>query len=96
MGIHDQTNVGHWVRNKAVAVAFRQYWDVVRADPSAAEGDDASIVRSKNKEFRQSVMALVDVPLKLDDIQSGITPYLQPKGETGCPRLVCGSGTRDG
>jgi phosphatidylserine/phosphatidylglycerophosphate/cardiolipin synthase-like enzyme len=78
-GISGQTNVGHWVHNETVAKAFRQYWEILREDPGTTEGDDASTARSKNKEFRQSVMALGDVPLKLADIQSGITPIYSPR-----------------
>ena len=39
-GIHGQTNVGHWVRNKDVAAKFNAYWDVLSDDPGPDGGED--------------------------------------------------------
>jgi phosphatidylserine/phosphatidylglycerophosphate/cardiolipin synthase-like enzyme len=78
-GIHGQTNVGHWVRNESIAEAFRQYWKILKADPGATSGDDKSTTLSKNKEFRKSVEDLGEVPLKLEEISSGITPVYSPR-----------------
>ena len=32
-GIHGQTNVGHWVRNKDIAAQFKAYWELLSEDP---------------------------------------------------------------
>lgn len=78
-GVHGQTNVGHWVRNNDVAEAFRQYWEILAQDPGGGGGDSASDVRKKNKAFRQSVMALGEIPVTLEDIPDGITPVFSPR-----------------
>ncbi len=57
-GIHGQTNVGHWVRNKKAAEQYKKYWDILSKDPGGKEGDDGSTVRKKNDAFRKDVMAL--------------------------------------
>ena len=78
-GVHGQTNVGHWIRNEAAAEAFRRYWNVLEKDPGAKEGDDASTVRLKNKQFRTQVMALGDPPLKEEDAVKGVMPIFSPR-----------------
>lgn len=72
-GFSGQTNVGHWVRNAGVAEQFRQYWELLKADPGSAAGDDAASARKKNTAFRSAVEALRDVPTVLDKIESGTT-----------------------
>ncbi len=78
-GIHGQTNVGHWVRNRAVARAFRDYWMLVRDDPGARKGDDASTARRRNADQRRAVEVLAAVPASVDDIPAGITPIFSPR-----------------
>lgn len=74
-----QTNVGHWVRDAAVAEAFRQYWDLLAGDPGATEGDDRAAARAKNAAFRAAVEALSPAPGKLAEIRQGVTPVFSPR-----------------
>jgi phosphatidylserine/phosphatidylglycerophosphate/cardiolipin synthase-like enzyme len=78
-GIFGQTNVGHWVRDEAVAERFQAYWEILSKDPGAKKGEDRTKANAKNKKFRESVEALLDVPVKQDDIESGITPVFSPR-----------------
>ena len=38
-GISGQTNVGHWVRDPAVAARYRDYWDLLSDDPGGRKDD---------------------------------------------------------
>ncbi|MGE3242936.1 MAG: phospholipase D-like domain-containing protein [Pirellulales bacterium] len=78
-GIHGQTNVGHWVRDAETARHFQAYWELLSKDPGGQKGDDDAEVRRKNKEYREHVEALYDVPLEIDDIPVGITPVFSPR-----------------
>jgi phosphatidylserine/phosphatidylglycerophosphate/cardiolipin synthase-like enzyme len=80
-GIAGQTNVGHWVRNKAIAESFRRYWDLLGDDPGGKEGDDASTVRKENSAFRKKVEALFAAPAELDDVPAGVTPVFSPRSK---------------
>lgn len=76
-GIHGQTNVGHWLRNREVAAHFKAYWDVLAADPgSKGPGDDS---RRKNREFRESVERLLTTPAGEAEIPRGTTPIFSPR-----------------
>ncbi|HET7730791.1 MAG TPA: phospholipase D-like domain-containing protein, partial [Usitatibacter sp.] len=78
-GFSGQTNVGHWVRNKAVARAFKEYWDVLSEDPGSAKGDDLSVAKKRKNELRKAVEAIGDAPAALADIPSGVTPVFSPR-----------------
>ena len=78
-GIHGQTNVGHWVRDGAVAERFAAYWELLEGDPGGKAGDSTAVVRKKNDEFRKAVEALRVVPEKLADIPPGTTPIFSPR-----------------
>jgi phosphatidylserine/phosphatidylglycerophosphate/cardiolipin synthase-like enzyme len=78
-GIHGQTNVGHWVRNAAVAAKYRDYWELLAQDPGGQLGDDRASVLKKNADQRAAVEALQDVPLKIEDIPRGITTVFSPR-----------------
>ncbi len=78
-GIHGQTNVGHWLRNAAVARSFRDYWRLLSTDPGGAEGDDASTVRSRNAALRDAIEALAPLPASKADIPAGATPVFSPR-----------------
>jgi phosphatidylserine/phosphatidylglycerophosphate/cardiolipin synthase-like enzyme len=82
-GIHGQTNVGHWVRNKAAAAKFKAYWDLLSGDPGGQDGDDRSTAGRKNKEFKEAVEAINDAPLSFDKIEPGITPVFSPRSGSG-------------
>lgn len=80
-GIHGQTNVGHWVRNKKTAEQFKKYWDILSKDPGGKNGDDRSTVLKKNNAFKAEIMALQDdiAFSSWDDIPDGITPVFSPR-----------------
>lgn len=78
-GIHGQTNVGHWVRNKDVAARFKDYWDLLRTDPGGKDGDSASAVKAANAKLRSDVEAINVVPTSLNQIQQGVTPVFSPR-----------------
>ena len=59
-GIHGQTNVGHWVRNAAVAAAYRNYWELVQGDPGTAKGD----TRTRRTPSASSTAKAVDGTLR--------------------------------
>lgn len=81
-GIHGQTNVGHWLRNRGVAVAFRDYWLLLSEDPGGTEGDDLATVRAKNAAFRARVAVLNLVPEAKRDLPAGVTPVFSPRQGT--------------
>lgn len=76
-GIHGQTNVGHWVRSKAVAARFKAYWELLSTDPGPKKSDPAA--KKKNLELRTAVEQLVATPVALDEIDEGITPIFSPR-----------------
>ena len=78
-GIHGQTNVGHWVRNAAVATAFHEYWKLVQADPGAKKKDNASTGRKRNTAQRNAVEALATPPTALGNVPAGVTPVFSPR-----------------
>jgi phosphatidylserine/phosphatidylglycerophosphate/cardiolipin synthase-like enzyme len=82
-GIHGQTNVGHWVRNAAVATAYRNYWELVRGDPGAADGDTRTDSIAKRKQYREAVMALTAVPARWHDVPKGSTTIFSPRSGGG-------------
>jgi phosphatidylserine/phosphatidylglycerophosphate/cardiolipin synthase-like enzyme len=77
--IHGQTNVGHWVRNPAVAAAYRNYWQLVQGDPGTATGDTRTEANAKRKRYRDAVMALSAVPVKWQDVARGSTTIFSPR-----------------
>jgi phosphatidylserine/phosphatidylglycerophosphate/cardiolipin synthase-like enzyme len=78
-GVHGQTNVGHWVRNKALAARFEAYWELLNGDPGPATGDDRPTVTRKNKELRTAVEDLGETPESFTDIPRGVTPIFSPR-----------------
>jgi len=78
-GIHGQTNVGHWVRNKDVAAQFKAYWELLSGDPGPAGGEDRATTMRKNKELRNAVEALLATPTSFADIKLGTTPVFSPR-----------------
>jgi phosphatidylserine/phosphatidylglycerophosphate/cardiolipin synthase-like enzyme len=78
-GIHGQTNVGHWLRDRAVAERFAAYWALLEQDPGGKVGDSAAAVRKKNDEFKKAVEALRPVPEQLAEVAPGTTPIFSPR-----------------
>ncbi len=78
-GIHGQTNVGHWVRDTAVATTYAGYWDLLATDPGGLSGEPMGIVKAKNKALREAVEALSPAPSDLGDVPDGATVVLSPR-----------------
>jgi hypothetical protein len=81
-GIAGQTNVGHWLRNPAVAAGFQRYWELLATDPGGRTGDTRSEVIAKNKAFRAAVEVLSPVPDDLQTLPAGTTPVFSPRQGT--------------
>lgn len=78
-GIHGQTNVGHWLRDAAVAERYVAYWELLESDPGGRDGDDTATARAKNDAFKREVEALVEVPTRLEEVATGVTPIFSPR-----------------
>jgi phosphatidylserine/phosphatidylglycerophosphate/cardiolipin synthase-like enzyme len=78
-GFSGQTNVGHWVRDPAVAKQFVAYWQLLRKDPGARKGFDRSKSMKANKELLAAVGELEDVPTAIKKIKSGTTAVFSPR-----------------
>ena len=78
-GIHGQTNVGHWVRDRATAERFTAYWNLLASDPGGDDDDDLATVKRKNAALRADVAALGPAPVRLEDIGPGITTVFSPR-----------------
>lgn len=80
-GVHGQTNVGHWIRNKEVARKYEQYWNILSKDPGSRDGDDKVSVKQKNGDFCKQVEELQPnfVFTSVNDIPLGITPVFSPR-----------------
>lgn len=78
-GLYGQTNVGHWIRDEAVAASFRDYWNVLAADPGGTADDTTSVKRTKNEAFKTEVEALGDPPVEVADVAVGITTVFSPR-----------------
>lgn len=81
-GIAGQTNVGHWVRDNATALAFQGYWNLLAGDPGGREGDTRSQVLAANKALRDAVEQLSPVPADLHDVPDAVTPVFSPRRST--------------
>lgn len=78
-GISGQTNVGHWVRNEAVAAGFAAYWDLLATDPGGRKGDPKAKVEAKNLAFKTAVEELSPVPADLSRLPRGTTVVFSPR-----------------
>jgi len=78
-GIAGQTNVGHWVRDRAVAAQFDRYWTLLHGDPGARDGDDRAAAAARNAEFEAAVEALSPVPEDLADLAAGTIAAFSPR-----------------
>ncbi|WP_054812740.1 phospholipase D-like domain-containing protein [Nocardia arizonensis] len=78
-GLAGQTNVGHRVRDAAVAQRYLDYWRLLSADPGGTESDPPSEVRRKNKLFRTAVQELSPAPDDLRAVPAGVTAVFSPR-----------------
>ncbi|NOT37194.1 MAG: hypothetical protein HOP11_07430 [Saprospiraceae bacterium] len=80
-GIHGQTNVGHWIRNKSVSEKFSKYWELLKSDPGGKKGEDRSTIMKKNEKFRiavEDLQANIDFN-SWDQIPKGMTSVFSPR-----------------
>jgi phosphatidylserine/phosphatidylglycerophosphate/cardiolipin synthase-like enzyme len=82
-GIHGQTNVGHWVRDKDVAAHYQAYWELLSGDPGPQAGADRATSTKENKKLRADVEALLETPESFAELKSGITPIFSPRSGPG-------------
>jgi phosphatidylserine/phosphatidylglycerophosphate/cardiolipin synthase-like enzyme len=78
-GITGQTNVGHWVRDRGIAVAFMKYWHLLADDPGGTAKDTRSQVLEKNAAFAAAVEAIQEAPSSITAIPGGVTPVFSPR-----------------
>jgi phosphatidylserine/phosphatidylglycerophosphate/cardiolipin synthase-like enzyme len=78
-GVHGQTNVGHWVRDKDVAASFSAYWTLLKDDPGSAEGDDRKTAKAAKDSLRHKIEELKAVPEVQEDFQEGTTAVFSPR-----------------
>ena len=77
-GVSGQTNVGHWVRDRAVAAAYQQYWALLSSDPGARTGEPNA--EALNAAFKKAVADLSPVLAgDLDPTSPGMTPAFSPR-----------------
>jgi len=78
-GVSGQTNVGHWLRNEAVADQFARYWELLATDPGGLVDDTLSVKKRKNKEFETAVEALSPLVTDLTQVAPGTTAVFSPR-----------------
>lgn len=78
-GFSGQTNVGHWVRNSEIAKQYLNYWELIKTDPGARKGRDASKNRKANKALLEAVGKLHDVPTVIKKINTGCVSVFSPR-----------------
>ncbi|PSJ36291.1 phospholipase D-like domain-containing protein [Allosphingosinicella deserti] len=78
-GIHGQTNVGHWVRDAAVAERFQAYWQLLSKDPGKSPTDTFAQSKAAMGSFRSDVAGLLEAPTDWTTIQQGTTPVFSPR-----------------
>lgn len=77
-GFTGQTNVGHWIKSKAVARQFHAYWSLVADNPGSLKGDTRADSTAKKKAYRMDVDALGAVPAGMSSIPKGISTIFSP------------------
>ncbi len=78
-GIHGQTNVGHWLRDAAIATQFVRYWELLAQDPGGMVSDSPTVKARKNKAFKSEVQRLSPVPADLTKVLPGATAVFSPR-----------------
>ncbi|RWD01461.1 MAG: hypothetical protein EOS58_25670 [Mesorhizobium sp.] len=78
-GIHGQTNVGHWVRDAAVAKYFQDYWELLSKDPGKSPTDTAAQSKAAMGGFRDDVAGLLQAPTDWTTIPQGTIPVFSPR-----------------
>ena len=93
-GIHGQTNVGHWVRNAAVAAAFRNYWELVPGRSGPAKGDTRRRRTPSASSTAKRSWHSPPLPARWQDVAKGGTTVFSPRSGTPGARHVRRHGGR--
>lgn len=76
-GIFGQTNVGHWVRDKAVCLTYKAYWELLSKDPGAKDNADAATKKKALAAYKKEVVGITgDID---GSIPAGITCIFSPR-----------------
>lgn len=78
-GITGQTNVGHWVRDEAVAGRFAEYWKLLEQNLGSRKKDKSAVARKRKTELRSKVGALLASPTTVPGIPKGVTTVFSPR-----------------
>jgi phosphatidylserine/phosphatidylglycerophosphate/cardiolipin synthase-like enzyme len=78
-GVAGQTNVGHWLRNPAVAATYAKYWDLLNTDPGGAPDDTNAQKATKNAAYEAQVVNLSPAPPDLHQLAADTTPLFSPR-----------------
>ena len=78
-GIHGQTNVGHWVRDPAIANHYAAYWSLLQTDPGTTSDQVAADKRKTFGKVRADVAALLPTPIDWKAINPGTTAVFSPR-----------------
>jgi phosphatidylserine/phosphatidylglycerophosphate/cardiolipin synthase-like enzyme len=81
-GIHGQTNVGHWVRDRSTAERFAAYWQLLADDPGGRDADSRRESERRNAAFEAAVQELSPAPADLREVPAGITAVFSPRPDT--------------
>lgn len=88
-GIHGHTNVGHWLRNEAVAAKFEQYWTLLSGNPGGLESDAKEVQEQKLLELQRAVEK-IQAPIlaeNLGKLPNGVTSLFSPMTDLTALRL---------
>ncbi len=80
-GISGQTNVGHWVRNEAVARKYEAYWKLLAANPGSTNKDSRSAAIKKKAAYRSQVDKCSPVPASISEVENGAIAIFSPHSE---------------
>ena len=78
-GIAGQTNVGHWVRDAATAVAFQGYWSLLADRPGRPLGRHEVGGPDEERGVPGGGRAALPVPADLHAVTPGVTPVFSPR-----------------
>ena len=78
-GITGQTNVGHWLRNAAVAGRYQRYWELLKGDPGATAKDTRAQALKKNAALRSEVEKLSPAPASVAAVPQGTSAVFSPR-----------------
>ena len=81
-GIFGQTNVGHWIRDKDLAITYKEYWELLKTNPGIIEGKPET--SKANTVFKKAVETITKT-VTIKDIETSaksIIPLFSPRAGT--------------